>query len=109
MGARPFYVAERHVIVDRYREWEIIARRTGEAGHFNPWRPAESDFKPSPIYLSVSVCGRGDEGERMWWSLSVSVECELYRLLERQSTAFLPGAVAARHLNAARAAATCPS
>ena len=68
---RARYVAERHVIVDRYREWEIIGepefRRTGEAGHFNPWRPAESDFKPSPryIYPSRSAELQGDEGERM--------------------------------------------
>src|SRR5262245_60329088 len=36
------YVAERHVIAQRYREWEIIGppeiRKIGRLEHFNPWR-----------------------------------------------------------------------
>jgi hypothetical protein len=36
------YVAEPHVIAERYAEWEIIGPpeiRRSVGGHFNPWRP----------------------------------------------------------------------
>ena len=62
---RARYVAERHVIADRYREWGIIGepefRRTGEAGHFNPWRPPPNGLVERPMGVDSSPTLRDDE------------------------------------------------
>jgi hypothetical protein len=58
------YVAERHVIAERYAEWEIVGPpelRGSVGGHFSPWRGVSAVTSEQTEGVDTSPALRDDE------------------------------------------------